>query len=295
MSNFDIINFELEQTYSIISSRIKHYVATQHKLLHPFIDAILYSSLLKGKMVRPFLCLSFAKIFATESEEFINLATAIELTHVYSLIHDDLPAMDNAKLRRGSTTLHLKYDQATAILAGDALQSLSFEILAENNNRYSLRLIKEFAKAIGVNGMVGGQYIDLKSNNIIKKESISIMQRLKTGKLIMFSCLAPAILLGLNADIENLIRNYAEKLGESFQIRDDYLDRFGSSVKLGKPLNQDSDNDRVNSLNDLSKSEADILLEEKRQEVLAALSDFPDNYNLDLLVTFSEYLFKRES
>ncbi len=192
-------------------------------------EAMRYSALAPGKRLRPFLTLETAKLFGVSKESALQAAAAIEFVHTYSLIHDDLPAMDDDDERRGQPSCHIKFDEATAILAGDALLTLAFEILADdsthNSNAVKVELIRSVARASGHRGMVGGQMIDLRSDN--KKLSINEiihLQRLKTGELFAVSCDAGAILGNAPPNLRNMVKAYAHDIGLSFQITDDLLD-----------------------------------------------------------------------
>ena len=201
------------------------------------VEAMRYSSLSEGKRIRPFLVMAIANIFNFPSIKSLNCATAIEFVHVYSLIHDDLPAMDNDDFRRGKLSNHKKFDEATAILAGDALLTFAFEILANsethNNAEIRCELIKILSSSIGYRGMVGGQMIDIENiDKKISQEQIINLHRLKTGELFMASAECGAILGGANKQERCALRYYAHDLGLAFQIKDDILDHIG--VEIGK-------------------------------------------------------------
>jgi len=211
-------------------------------LPHDFIDsklveAMRYSALSDGKRIRPFLAIASAQIFGISPLESLNAATAIEFIHVYSLIHDDLPAMDNDDIRRGIPTCHKQFSEATAILAGDALLTYAFEILAapETAKEASTRceLIKVVAQSAGFKGMAGGQMIDLENaNQKITKEELAKLHRLKTGELFMASAEIGAILGHARINERHALRYFAHDLGLAFQIKDDILDHAG--VEIGK-------------------------------------------------------------
>lgn len=193
------------------------------------IEAMRYSALAPGKRLRPFLTVTTAHLFGVNKESALQTAAAIEFIHTYSLVHDDLPAMDDDNMRRGQPSCHVKFDEATAILAGDALLTMAFEILADISTHGSstirCELIRSMAKASGAAGMVGGQMMDLISDN--KKMSINEiihLQRLKTGELFAVSCESGAILGNAAPNLRNLLRGYAHDIGLAFQITDDLLD-----------------------------------------------------------------------
>jgi farnesyl diphosphate synthase len=211
-------------------------------------EAMRYSSLGGGKRLRAFFVLAGATLFKVGSTSALRVASAIEFLHAYSLIHDDLPAMDDDDLRRGKPTCHKQFDEATAILAGDALQALAFEVLAHEATHgdpaVRTTLVSELAKAAGAHGMVGGQMLDLLAEQMSAEEmsigAITRLQRLKTGALISFSCTAGAILGKAAEPSRAALAAYAHDLGLAFQIVDDLLDVEGSVVELGKATNKDA-------------------------------------------------------
>jgi farnesyl diphosphate synthase len=207
-------------------------------------DAMRYGALNGGKRLRPFLVLSSARIFGVSDDCALRAAAAVECVHCYSLIHDDLPAMDNADLRRGQPTVHKKYDDATAILAGDALLTIAFEILADprthEDPQVRCKLVTALAKASGVHGMVGGQMLDLIAETTeLDIGAITRLQRLKTGELIAFSVEAGAILGKTSVQNHNALRAYAHDLGLAFQVIDDLLDAEGTEAETGKSVGRD--------------------------------------------------------
>jgi farnesyl diphosphate synthase len=209
-------------------------------------EAMRYAALGPGKRLRPFLVLASAQLFAVAQRSALQVATAIELIHAYSLVHDDLPAMDDSDLRRGRPTCHKAFDEATAILAGDGLQTLAFAVLADPDTHgdpaVRCELVAALAAASGSHGMVGGQMIDLiaEERPDLDIGAITRLQRMKTGALIAFSCEAGAILGKASAEMRQALRGYAHDLGLAFQIADDLLDVEGASEHLGKPVGQDA-------------------------------------------------------
>jgi farnesyl diphosphate synthase len=211
-------------------------------------EAMRYSSLGGGKRLRAFFVLAGATLFKVGALPALRTASAIELVHAYSLIHDDLPAMDDDDLRRGKPSCHKQFDEATAILAGDALQALAFEVLAheETHGDPAVRaaLVAELAKASGAHGMVGGQMLDLLAEEQgaepLSIGAITRLQRLKTGALISFSCTAGAILGKAPEPMRAALSAYAHDLGLAFQIVDDLLDVEGSAAELGKTPGKDA-------------------------------------------------------
>ncbi|HTE36487.1 MAG TPA: farnesyl diphosphate synthase [Reyranella sp.] len=210
-------------------------------------DAMRYSSLGGGKRLRAFFVLAGATLFKVGAMPALRTASAIEFLHAYSLIHDDLPAMDDDDLRRGKPSCHKQFDEATAILAGDALQALAFEVLAHEATHgdpaVRMALVSELARAAGAHGMVGGQMLDLLAETQGPDMSIGAitrLQRLKTGALISFSCTAGAILGKAAEPMRAALAAYAHDLGLAFQIVDDLLDVEGDAAVLGKATNKDA-------------------------------------------------------
>jgi farnesyl diphosphate synthase len=209
-------------------------------------EAMRYSSLGGGKRLRAFFVLAGASLFKVSAMPALRTASAVEFLHAYSLIHDDLPAMDDDDLRRGKPTCHKQFDEATAILAGDALQALAFEVLAHEATHgdpaVRVALVSELAKAAGAQGMVGGQMLDLLAETEARMSigAITRLQRLKTGALISFSCAAGAILGKAAEPLRVALAAYAHDLGLAFQIVDDLLDVEGSADEVGKATNKDA-------------------------------------------------------
>ncbi len=207
-------------------------------------DAMRYASLGQGKRLRPFLVTQSAALFGQPEAQALRVAAALECVHCYSLVHDDLPAMDNDDLRRGQPTTHRKFDEATAILAGDGLLTSAFEILSDaaTHGDPAIRsaLVLELAKASGEAGMVGGQMKDIEAEagGFASYGAIAAMQGMKTGALFRYACEAGAIMAG--ADRAPL-RQYAEHVGLAFQIADDILDVESDAATLGKATGKDRD------------------------------------------------------
>ena len=207
-------------------------------------EAMRYAALAPGKRLRPFLVLASARLFGVSGRSALQVAAAIELVHSYSLVHDDLPAMDDSDLRRGRPTCHRAFDEATAVLAGDGLLTLAFEVLAQpdthGDTAVRCELVSALAQAAGASGMVGGQMIDLiAENRSLDIGAITRLQRLKTGALIAFACESGAILAKASSEVRSALRGYAHDLGLAFQIADDLLDVEGSAGETGKPVGQD--------------------------------------------------------
>jgi farnesyl diphosphate synthase len=208
-------------------------------------DAMRWGCLAGGKRLRPLLVLQSSSLFAVNSDCALRVAAAIEFVHCYSLIHDDLPAMDDSDLRRGRPTVHKQFDDATAILAGDGLLTFAFEVLADpethEDPNVRCNLVTALAKAAGPEGMVGGQMLDLIGETVQLDESeVARLQRLKTGALISFSAESGAILGRASPPQRQALRAYAHDLGLAFQIADDLLDAEGDAAVTGKPVGADA-------------------------------------------------------
>ncbi len=229
----------------------------------PLYEAMRHGTLGGGKRLRPFLAMQSAFLFNVPSARARRIAAAIEFTHCYSLIHDDLPAMDDASLRRGKPTVHKKYDDATAILAGDALLTLAFEILVDpethEDPRVRCHLVRALAQAAGGHGMVGGQMLDLiaeRDDVEFDMGEISRLQRMKTGKLMAFACEAGAILGGAGEHQRRALCAYAHDLGLAFQVTDDILDVEADPQDTGKDTGKDETAGKATFVSTMGKEQA---------------------------------------
>jgi farnesyl diphosphate synthase len=234
-------------------------------------EAMRYATLSSGKRIRPFMVVSSAEIFGVSTQSALRTAAAIEMVHCYSLVHDDLPAMDNDDLRRGLPTCHIKYDEATAILAGDALLTKAFEVLAQEETHTDplvrAELVLGLSKAIGDEGMVGGQMLDLLAEQReLDMPEITRLQRMKTGMLIGISCEAGAILGKGSKQNRHALHAYAHDLGLAFQIVDDLLDVEGTAEEVGKKTGKDADAGKATFVSLLgherARNQADMLAEQ---------------------------------
>lgn len=209
-------------------------------------EAMRYAALGGGKRFRPFLVCQSASLFGVSSEAALRVAAAVECVHIYSLVHDDLPCMDDDDMRHGAPTVHREYDEATAILAGDALLTLAFDILGDPETheraRVRIELVRRLAAAAGAHGMVGGQMIDLASEGrALDMVGVTRLQQLKTGALIAFSCEAGAVLGRASPDALHALHAYAHDLGLAYQIADDLLDAEGDAETMGKAVGKDAE------------------------------------------------------
>jgi farnesyl diphosphate synthase len=228
-----------------IEAYLDHVLAVAGSRAPGLVEAMRYAVLAPGKRIRPFFVAESASLFGVDRRQALQAGSALECIHCYSLVHDDLPAMDDDDLRRGRPTVHKAFDEATAILAGDALLTFAFEILSapETHPDASVRveLVTELAKAAGTSGMAGGQMLDLEAEGAPVAEigRIITLQAMKTGALFRFACLAGAILGKAGAAERKALTLYAEKIGLAFQIADDILDVESSSAALGKATGKD--------------------------------------------------------
>lgn len=258
-------------------------------------NAMRYSVLNGGKRLRPMLVYLSSELGDANFDSIDILAGSIELIHCYSLIHDDLPSMDDDDLRRGNPTTHKKYDEATAILAGDALQPLAFELLVtmETSDSIKIAIIDNLAKACGHLGMVGGQIKDIHSENTKTVEALDKMHLQKTGRLIQSSLETSGILSGLNPSEIEALSKYGEKIGLAFQIQDDIIDIESPSSISGKDQGSDLELDKITypSIVGLeeSKDKARQLAEEAKE--ILHLS----HKNTDNLSKLADYIIHRET
>ena len=274
MLNF---NVQLNDTASIVEIALKEMLQKQGNDLMsaPIRHAVLNG----GKRLRAFLVIHSCNIFEVQKDTAIQAAIAIECLHAYSLVHDDLPCMDDDELRRGKPTVHVKWDEATATLTGDALQALAFELIASLPHTDAIRtleLLKKLAKASGMQGMVLGQAQDIqaeKSEVNLNINDITSLQQNKTGALIEWSAISGAILS--NYDDRKLLE-YAKSIGLAFQIQDDILDIEGDAVLAGKRLQKDVSAGKATFVSLLGIENAKVRAKELIEEAIDALSDYGD-------------------
>jgi farnesyl diphosphate synthase len=241
------VTFEeaLSHAASLTDSLLERLLVVPPDLEARVYEAMRYAALSPGKRLRPFLVLAGARLFGITRRCALQVAAAIEMVHAYSLVHDDLPAMDDSDLRRGRATCHKQFDEATAVLAGDGLLTAAFGVLAHPDTHgdpaVRCELVAALAGAAGAAGMVGGQMIDLiAEHQRLDIGAITRLQRMKTGALIAFSCEAGAILARATAEPRTALHGYAHDLGLAFQIADDLLDVEGSAAETGKPVGADA-------------------------------------------------------
>jgi len=262
-------------------------------------QAMQHGVLMGGKRIRPYLLMAVADICGANKNDALRAAASVELIHAYSLIHDDLPAMDDDDLRRGQPTCHIAYDEATAILAGDALQTLAFEVLTENQmeqlpSERQLQLVQVLAKASGAHGMCAGQAIDLQATGqIVTEDALEQMHLSKTGALITAAA-RMGVLCGSNESQQwqKQFEQFAHYLGLAFQVQDDILDVTGNTEALGKPQGSDTASEKSTYVRLLGIKGAQQRLQNLHHKALQSLADIP--YNTDRLEQFSDLLLKRD-
>lgn len=262
------------------------------------VEAMRYATLEGGKRIRPFLVCESAKLFGVDHIRAKRVAAALEFVHCYSLVHDDLPAMDDADLRRGIPSVHKKYDDATAILAGDALLTLAFEILAEPDTHEDphvrCELTSLLAKASGMNGMVGGQMLDLIGEKAeFDVGQISRLQRMKTGMLMSFACEAGAVMGKANEVQRKALRNYAFDLGLAFQVTDDILDVEGDPKETGKQKGKDAKAGKSTFVTTLGHEQAKMRAEMLVHQAIRHLHVFDSRAST--LKAFALYVLERRA
>ncbi|NEU97200.1 polyprenyl synthetase family protein [Bradyrhizobium uaiense] len=264
------------------------------------IEAMRYSSLGGGKRLRPFLAVESAAVFGISRESALLVGAALECIHCYSLIHDDLPAMDNSDLRRGRPTLHKAYDDATAILAGDALLTIAFDIITRDaihrDAQVRLLLTRALARASGIGGMAGGQILDLAGEGRFgDREPVDVarVQQMKTGALLRFGCIAGAILGQASQKEYQALDDYGKALGEAFQIADDLLDVEGDAAALGKPAGADAALGKTTFVTQLGIDGAKQRVRDLLARADAALSVFGDRG--DVLRAAARFVAERKN
>ena len=296
--DFDLVKIGKEIDEKLLSFLKKNKI-TQTRL----IDAFIYSTIGSGKRIRAYLLVEAFRLFDNMKfyDDALNIAASLELIHTYSLIHDDLPCMDNSLLRRGKKTCHIKYDEATAILLGDGLQSLAFEIITNNeltlDDRTKVNICNKLAQAIGFKGMVAGQMMDLISEGrydkfIPDKKFIIQTQRLKTGALIDFSLQAGGIIGGAKKSELEILSGFGKRIGLAFQIVDDILDATSNEEDLGKTADLDSKQGKVNFVTLLGLEKSRKKVEDLIIQAKFELEKFP--VNTENLMKIAEFVETRK-
>ncbi len=285
----------LTEARSLVLKRINSLINAESKVS----DSMLYTSTAESKMIRSALLITASKknTCLTKSSA-INLATSIELLHSYSLIHDDLPSMDNDNIRRGKDSNHIKYGEAIAILSGDALQTLAFEVITNDDDLDSdlkVSAISLLTDACGYKGMVLGQELDITAESMqADEEFIKKMHYLKTGKLIETSLVLGFLGYERFSEYKDLIYKLGKSIGVGFQTVDDYLDEFGSQKEIGKPTGSDSKNKKINILSILNEEECLKVINENHVESLEIAKKIFDKENDEDIFKIIDYIYQRK-
>lgn len=283
----------------IVNNYLEECIKENESIEKSIYSAMRYSLLAGGKRLRPVLSLAVCEMLGGNLDEVLPFACAIEMIHTYSLIHDDLPAMDNDDYRRGKPTNHKVYGEALAILAGDGLLNMAFELMLDstssncNNIENKVKAMAYIAKSSGVRGMIGGQVVDIESENTeVSIESLEYMHRHKTGALIKAPVISSAIICGASDEDLQSLENYAEGIGLAFQIKDDILDVEGSSEKLGKKVGSDISNKKTTYVNLYGLEKSTQMLKRTTEESIKSIKKF--GTKAAFLRELAEYLVIRE-
>ena len=285
----------LEEYRLIFLSQLNNFFESYGCDIQPVYDAVKYSIENGGKRIRPAFCYMGAQFCGKNCDYVSNFAVGIEMIHSYSLVHDDLPCMDNDVLRRGTPTTHVAYGEGMAVLAGDALLNMAFEcFLADKNfDENTLKAVRYVGQNSGIKGMIGGQCIDLtnKSKRGFTLEEIRNLNRLKTSGLIKSALVGSIIKCGATEEEVEDIETYASKVGEIFQIADDILDKTSTSSILGKDVNKDSQNDKVTVVDIMGIEKARAFMLKLEGEAISAIEKYGERSKK--LVDMCKYLTGR--
>ncbi len=287
------LNGDIAEINAALEKYMSHGENPQKKIY----EAMEYSLFAGGKRLRPVLMLETAKMVGGETETVMPFACAMEMIHTYSLIHDDLPAMDNDDLRRGMPTSHKKFGEAMAILAGDALLNKAFEIVSSVETAEparTLRAVSMLAASSGTEGMIGGQVVDMESEGReIELPELEYLHLLKTGAIIRSSCTIGVLLAGGTEQEVTAADEFAKNLGVAFQIRDDILDCTGAEEELGKPIGSDKTSGKSTYVSMLGLERSEDLVKEYSEKAAAALGIFGER--AEFLKWLTGYLVNRRS
>jgi farnesyl diphosphate synthase len=281
----DALAESLAETAKVVEVQLDELLPVRESTEARLIDAMRYAVLNGGKRIRAFLVIEVANLFSANRISAARVAASVEMLHAYSLVHDDLPAMDNDDLRRGQPSCHKKFDEATAILAGNALQTRAFEVLADADTHTDAEvrceLVLALAAASGMDGMIGGQMIDMASEGkVLSAQEITRLQALKTGRLIQYAAEAGAIFGRVNALQRLAIANYGRDLGGAFQIYDDVLDEIEDSAALGKTAGKDVAQGKATMVGILGMEHAKARAEHLAGQAINHLESFGDRAEL---------------
>ena len=289
---------KLEFYTSYINKNLDGYIKDLDCVENTIYKAVRYSLLSNGKRIRPILALATGEMFEAKKEDVLPFACAIEMIHTYSLIHDDLPAMDNDDYRRGRLTNHKVYGEGIAVLAGDALLNSAFELMSNQiinkipDNYRELLAMNYIVNSSGINGMIAGQVIDIESQGKdISLAMLEYMHKKKTGCLISASILAGAHIGKANSEEIESLNKFSQNLGIAFQIKDDILDVIGNKEKMGKDTGKDKENNKATFVSVLGLEKSISALKQTTKEAIRNLDIF--GKRAEFLVDMSNYLLKR--
>ncbi|WMJ23033.1 polyprenyl synthetase family protein [Paludicola sp. MB14-C6] len=284
MSNYEQTT---NQYRDMINTALESYIIPTGEEYDVVKQAMLYSLSAGGKRIRPILVLEFCKVNGGDIEKALPFACAIEMIHCYSLIHDDLPCMDDDDMRRGQPSCHKKFGEANALLAGDALLTLAFETIASawssgmQSPQACIKAVKVLSNHAGMDGMVGGQVIDLQNEGkLISEQTLHQLHAKKTGALITAACELGAIAAEVSSDIQKKCAEYGKQLGFAFQIVDDILDVIGDEKALGKPIGSDAENQKTTFVSLYGLESAKEIAYKTTEQALQQLSEFRGNQYL---------------
>ena len=289
---------KLAEARTLLDESFDKYLSLPRGKEKRLVEAIRYSAIGGGKAFRAFLVLTVGEMLGLKKESALSIATALEMIHTFSLIHDDLPAMDNDTMRRGKPTNHVAFDEATAILAGDALVMNAFEVLSSEDTGLSAevrcRLILFLAQMAGKEGMCGGQMLDLiGEKEDLSLEEITHLQTLKTGALLKFAVLAPAIAVGADKTTQNALTKYVANIGLMFQMTDDILDIEGDEKLMGKTLGKDKIEKKSTFVTLMGLEETRKKAKELGVEAKETLAVFGEK--AELLCQASDFILERKN
>lgn len=294
-SNMDF-EAKMKEYADLVNRRLDEYVPQKDNLQKEVYEAMRYSIFAGGKRIRPIIAMGVCEMLGGELSAVIPYACGIECIHTYSLIHDDLPCMDNDDMRRGKPTCHKAFGEANALLAGDALLNRAFEIMSfyGENAEITAEVIKCVSVNSGTEGMIGGQVVDLLCENTenVSYETLGYIHRRKTGALIIASALAGAICANADEKTMKCVESFAENLGLAFQIKDDILDVCGNEKVLGKPTGSDEENHKTTFVTLIGIDRAKEELKRTTSAAKAALSTF--GAENEFLCSLADFLLKRD-
>jgi geranylgeranyl diphosphate synthase type II len=291
---------ELKKYKIIIDEELDKVLSFENTPQSKVFEAMRYSVFAGGKRLRPILTLKSCELISGNYKNALNFALAIEMIHTYSLIHDDLPAMDNDDFRRGKPTNHKVFGENIAILAGDGLLNFAYELMIDtiskvNDVKRYILAFKEIAKAAGIFGMIGGQVVDVLSENIsIDKKTMEFIHKNKTSALIEASIISGAIIGGASTNEIDNLRKYGRAIGLGYQIRDDILDKIGDISKLGKDIGSDEENNKATYLSLYGLEKSIEKTKELCNEAIEAIYIFKNNSNIEFFIELCKYLVNRE-